>query len=63
MDDPAGEGHLATVYNRPGGRPAGAVAAEAGQALADRLGVPFRFASPDVPDDGAPRWRAARRLS
>lgn len=35
-----------------------AVAAErAGQPLAEHLGVPFHFASPDKPDDEAPRWR------
>ncbi|MGH4034097.1 hypothetical protein ACQB60_34805 [Actinomycetota bacterium Odt1-20B] len=60
LDDPAGEGHLATVYHRPGVLP-GTVAAAAGQALADSLGVPFHFASPDVPDDEAPRWRTLRR--
>ena len=27
-----------------------------GQELARRLGVPFHFASPDSPDDCAPRW-------
>jgi hypothetical protein len=59
LDDPAGEGHLATVYHRPGGPPPGTAAAEAGQALADSLGVPFHFASPDAPDDEAPRWRTA----
>ncbi|MFI1071819.1 hypothetical protein [Streptomyces puniciscabiei] len=31
--------------------------AEAAQALAEHLGVPFHFASPDVPDDEAPRRR------
>ncbi|WP_031511388.1 hypothetical protein [Streptomyces megasporus] len=59
LDDPAGEGHLATVHHRPGGPPPGTAAAEAGRALADSLGVPFHFASPDVPDDEAPRWRTA----
>ncbi|MGW7043556.1 hypothetical protein ACWGDT_12745 [Streptomyces avermitilis] len=57
LDDPAGEGHLATVHHRVGGPPPGTRAAEAGRALADHLGVPFHFASPDVPDDEAPRWR------
>lgn len=28
-----------------------------GQALADRLALPFHFASPETPDDEAPRWR------
>ncbi|MEU6774962.1 hypothetical protein [Streptomyces sp. NPDC046759] len=60
LEDPDGEGHLATVHHRAGGpRPAPA-AAEAGRAVADHLGVPFRFASPDVPDDRAPRWRRVR---
>ncbi|GAA1069185.1 MULTISPECIES: hypothetical protein [Kitasatospora] len=27
-----------------------------GRELADRLGVPFHFASPRTPDDAAPRW-------
>ncbi|MEU0631341.1 hypothetical protein [Streptomyces sp. NPDC005989] len=63
LDDPAGEGHLATVYQRPGGRPLGTAAADAGQALANYLGVPFHFASPDIPDDQAPRWRTAQRPS
>ncbi|MFF2566663.1 hypothetical protein [Streptomyces sp. NPDC058084] len=27
-----------------------------GSALAERCGVPFHFASPDEPDDDAPRW-------
>ncbi|MGW3669475.1 hypothetical protein [Streptomyces sp. NPDC005141] len=61
LDDPAGEGHLATVYHRPGGPPPGTAAAEAGRALAESLRVPFHFASPDVPDDEAPRRRTARR--
>ncbi|MFD7260230.1 hypothetical protein [Streptomyces sp. NPDC059874] len=55
-NDPAGQHHLATVYHRRDRAPAGA-AAEAGRALADHLGVPFHFASPDTPDDEAPRWR------
>lgn len=57
LDAPEGEGHLATIHRRPGLSPAGP-ATEAGQALADHLGVPFHFASPDTPDDLAPRWRA-----
>ncbi|REK86530.1 hypothetical protein DY245_31840 [Streptomyces inhibens] len=60
LDDPAGEGHLATVHHRPGGPPLGTAAAEAGRALADHLGVPFHFASPDIPDDEAPRWRTVQ---
>jgi hypothetical protein len=58
LNGPAGEAHLATVYHRPGEPPPGIATAEAGHALAHRLGVPFHFASPDVPDDEAPRWRA-----
>ncbi|MER6073309.1 hypothetical protein ABT187_31595 [Streptomyces sp. NPDC001817] len=62
LEEPDGEGHLATVHHRTGGpRPATAAAAEAGQALADRLGVPFHFASPYVQDDEAPRRRQAQR--
>ncbi|WP_432199111.1 hypothetical protein [Streptomyces sp. bgisy027] len=61
LDDPAGEGHLATVFHRPDGSPPGIAAAEAGRALADYLKVPFHFASPDVPDDEALRWRAVQR--
>ncbi|MFI8192400.1 hypothetical protein ACIF8T_27060 [Streptomyces sp. NPDC085946] len=60
LEDPVGEGRLATVRRRPGGPGPGAAAAGAGRALAARLGVPFHFASPDVPDDGAPRWRPVR---
>ncbi|MFG3350306.1 hypothetical protein ACGF1Z_35310 [Streptomyces sp. NPDC048018] len=63
LDAPEGEGHLATVHHRPDGSPPGVAAAEAGQALASHLGVPFHFASPDVPDDDVPRWRTAQRLA
>ncbi|GAA3020277.1 hypothetical protein JCM13580A_63320 [Streptomyces drozdowiczii] len=50
-------GHLETVYDRSDGTPPpDVVAAEADQALVDHLRVPFHFASPDVPDDNAPRW-------
>ncbi|MFP3986232.1 hypothetical protein U9R90_01735 [Streptomyces sp. E11-3] len=62
LDDPAGEGHLATVHHRPGEPPPGTAAAAAGRALADSLRVPFHFASPDSPDDQAPRWRTVRGL-
>ncbi|MFC8509517.1 hypothetical protein ACFU3J_06510 [Streptomyces sp. NPDC057411] len=57
LDEPAGEGHLATFYRSPDARPLGRVAAEVGRGLADHLGVPLHFASPDVPDGGAPRRR------
>ncbi|MEV0523188.1 hypothetical protein AB0I66_07160 [Streptomyces sp. NPDC050439] len=56
LDEPQGEGRLAVIYHLPDRSPADA-ATEAGQALADHLGVPFHFASPDTPDDQAPRWR------
>jgi hypothetical protein len=59
LDAPAGEGHLATVHHRSDGPAPGVAAAEAGRALAGHLGVPFHFASPDVPDDRAPRWRTS----
>ncbi|RKN24129.1 hypothetical protein D7147_03805 [Micromonospora musae] len=36
--------------------PEAAEATEKGRALADNIGVPFYFASPDVPDDDLPRW-------
>ncbi|MER6782170.1 MULTISPECIES: hypothetical protein [unclassified Streptomyces] len=52
-DAPPGEHELATVYRGT----AAAVATRSGTALADHLGVPFHFASPDHPDDTAPRWR------
>ncbi|MFJ6086548.1 hypothetical protein ACIQI8_34705 [Streptomyces sp. NPDC092369] len=58
LNSPVGEAHLATVYHRQGEPPPGTAAAEAGRSLAHHLGVPFHFASPDVPDDEAPRWRA-----
>ncbi|MEV8314740.1 hypothetical protein AB0Q95_11260 [Streptomyces sp. NPDC059900] len=61
LDDPPEDGYLATVYHRPGGPPPGPAAAQAGHSLADHLGVPFHFASPDTPDDEAPRWRTAQR--
>ncbi|MFC8668803.1 hypothetical protein [Streptomyces sp. NPDC057199] len=63
LECPDGEGHLATVCHRPGDSSPRTAAAEAGRALAGRLGVPFYFASPEVPDDGAPRWRAVTRLA
>ncbi|MFG3498767.1 hypothetical protein [Streptomyces sp. NPDC047928] len=63
LDCPAGEGHLATVHYRPGDLPPATAATEAGRALADYLGVPFHFASPDLPDDEAPRWRTVQGRS
>lgn len=39
------------------------VAAEVGLAPAAHLGVPLRFASPDVPDDDAPRRRTTQRFT
>ncbi|MFD9337961.1 hypothetical protein ACFWBF_26700 [Streptomyces sp. NPDC060028] len=53
-ENPAGDHHLATVHHHMGRE---AAAAEAGRSLAEHLGVPFHFASPDTPDDEAPRWR------
>ncbi|MEV6757517.1 hypothetical protein [Streptomyces sp. NPDC051214] len=58
LDEPRGEGHLAVIHRSPDRSPASA-ATQAGQALADHLGVPFHFASPDTPDDRAPRWRTS----
>ncbi|MBT2452219.1 hypothetical protein J7F03_35220 [Streptomyces sp. ISL-43] len=70
-EDPAGDHELATVYWGTGVRaleaegadsdprhPHAAAATRAGTALAAHLGVPFHFATPDDPDDEAPRWRA-----
>ncbi|WUH93017.1 hypothetical protein OG900_24810 [Streptomyces sp. NBC_00433] len=68
-DDPVGEQSLARIYRGAGARyvgtdavsgprhPSAAAAVAAGGALAARLSVPFHFASPDTPDDEAPRWR------
>ncbi|MGW2745004.1 hypothetical protein [Streptomyces sp. NPDC001450] len=41
----------------PGPRRPSAASTRAGTALAAHLSVPFHFASPDTPDDQAPRWR------
>ncbi|MFE4694228.1 hypothetical protein ACFRH6_29780 [Streptomyces sp. NPDC056749] len=60
---PGRESHLATVYRHRDGSPPGAAAAWAGRELAGHLGVPFHFASPDVLDDNAPRWRTVQRLA
>ncbi|WP_328966594.1 hypothetical protein [Streptomyces sp. NBC_00239] len=57
LDDPDGEGHLATVHHRPDGNAPGPAAAEAGQRLATHLAVPFHFPSPHAPGYDAPRWR------
>ncbi|MER6199663.1 hypothetical protein ABT234_20125 [Streptomyces sp. NPDC001586] len=68
-DEPAGEKCLATIYWGTAVRaldgadagplhPSAAAATHAGGALAAHLGVPFHFASPDTPDDDAPRWRS-----
>ncbi|MER7512174.1 hypothetical protein [Streptomyces lavendulae] len=66
---PAGETHMATIYGSTAksylseeeklhSRHPVAVAAErAGSALAEYLSVPFHFASPNTPDDKAPRWQ------
>ncbi|MEV8533554.1 hypothetical protein [Streptomyces sp. NPDC051211] len=51
LDEPAGEQCLATVYNRNGPHTEASRARAAGRALAAHLGVPFRFASPDGPDN------------
>ncbi|MFD7911194.1 hypothetical protein ACFV30_10735 [Streptomyces sp. NPDC059752] len=67
-DEPAGQKCLATIYwgaaeraldgaDTGGLHPSAAAATRAGTALAGHLGVPFHFASPDTPDDEAPRWR------
>ncbi|MEU6275732.1 hypothetical protein ABZ871_25440 [Streptomyces populi] len=65
--DPVGEAHMATVYWSTAERylgedddhhprhPAAVAAERAGRALAAHLSVPFHFASPDTPDDEAPR--------
>ncbi|MFE5667596.1 hypothetical protein ACFQ7W_27165 [Streptomyces niveus] len=50
--EPAGEHRLATIHTDPA-----AAADRAGRALAAHLAVPFHFASPDTPDDQAPRRR------
>ncbi|MCH0538665.1 hypothetical protein I3F58_03635 [Streptomyces sp. MUM 203J] len=67
--DPPGDHRLATVHadaavrflgDGPRGRahPSAAAAERAGRAPAGFLSVPFHFASPDTPDDEAPRGRS-----
>ncbi|MET8811903.1 hypothetical protein ABZW47_07860 [Streptomyces sp. NPDC004549] len=57
LDTPPGESPLATIHHRRDAPSPATRATEAGSALAAHLDVPFHFASPDVPDDEAPRWR------
>ncbi|MFD0126829.1 hypothetical protein [Streptomyces virginiae] len=67
-DEPVGQKGLATIpwgaaeraldgADTGGLHPSAAAATRAGTELAAHLGVPFHFASPDTPDDEAPRWR------
>ncbi|WP_245919632.1 hypothetical protein [Actinomadura mexicana] len=65
MINPRAEHHLATVQHGTDLRvfngsvppwPEAAEASAIGKALAERFGVPFHFASPETPDDEAPRW-------
>ncbi|MEU3791104.1 hypothetical protein [Streptomyces fructofermentans] len=69
-EDPAGDHRLATIPWGAAVRFLGEDAADArhpsataadrvGRDLAARLSVPFHFASPDTPDDGAPRLRSS----
>ncbi|MFC9295747.1 hypothetical protein ACFTWH_10480 [Streptomyces sp. NPDC057011] len=67
--EPAEDHLLATIYASTGKRylgededgsprhPAATAAERAGSGLAAHLSVPFHFASPDTPDDEAPRWQ------
>ncbi|MFH8624393.1 hypothetical protein ACH4A8_21325 [Streptomyces vietnamensis] len=50
--------HLGDVRAEEARRPEATAAEAAGRALAEHLAVPFHFASPDAPDDGAPRRRS-----
>jgi hypothetical protein len=70
MDFPAGEVELAMIRHGSdlrvlNGRvppwPEAQEALTTGTALAGRFSVPFHFASPDEPDDEAPRWRTSSR--
>ncbi|MET9606397.1 hypothetical protein ABZZ17_15165 [Streptomyces sp. NPDC006512] len=72
-EEPAEDKGIASVYwgmaerylgedaDYDGRHPAAVAAERAGGALAAHLGVPFHFASPDTPDDEAPRRRAQSR--
>ncbi|MGW7109598.1 hypothetical protein ACWGHU_25975 [Streptomyces xanthophaeus] len=51
------ERHLAEDEKPEGRHPAAVAAERAGGRLAAHLRVPFHFASPDTPDDEAPRWQ------
>ncbi|MFE1795636.1 hypothetical protein ACFW9L_05660 [Streptomyces sp. NPDC059517] len=68
LDAPASEARLAMIRHGSDLRlfngqvppwPEAAEATRTGTALAARFGVPFHFASPDKPDDQAPRWRTS----
>ncbi|MCX5396768.1 hypothetical protein [Streptomyces sp. NBC_00102] len=69
--DPAGDHLLAVIHRSTAVRllgeghaqPSAAAAERFGRPLAAHLSVPFHFASPDAPDDEAPRWSAAGRNS
>ncbi|GAA4871851.1 hypothetical protein [Kitasatospora terrestris] len=52
------EKYLGTAEAEAHRLPYSVAAQRAGRALAEHLGVPFRFTSPDDPDDEAPRWAA-----
>jgi hypothetical protein len=63
--EPRAEHHLATVQHGTDIRlfngevppwPEALEASTVGRMLAERLGIPFYFASPEKPDDFAPRW-------
>lgn len=67
--DPRAENHLASVRFGTDMRvfngevppwPEADEASTVGRALAERFSVPFHFASPEEPDDMAPRWWDAR---
>ena len=51
---------LAAVYCRAKRWPEAEEANTVGQALAERFSLPFHFASPEEPDDTAPRWWDSR---